>query len=137
MNRNVIALSLFVVLAGVFAESSAFILFGLILLVLGAVAPQRRRAAPQTVKRAPQQRPAAHAAPLPEAHPPPVVMQDIVLPTAPAQPSGFSPALFPSPMFPASGPSQSFPAEAKEKAEPRDELLEVGAIAALLRLLSG
>ncbi|MDE1852178.1 MAG: hypothetical protein KGI38_00325 [Thaumarchaeota archaeon] len=142
MNRNLLIFSLFLFFIGIAFGEYLVVFFGLLLLIPALLAPSRGPSRPvpvssrQEVRRiTPPPKPqSAVAAPTQ-----PTRSQPIVMPAAPSKSLSYSPALFPTSMFPSLSMSGDLPqpsggGPARAQAE-RDELVEAGAILALLRLL--
>jgi hypothetical protein len=154
MNRNLLLFALFLAVLGVVFGFYLITFFGLLLLIPAALIPSRAPArTPQPPKQAARRTP------------PPQGLQSMAKEQAPqsmsSQPvsqsmspqpmaamssvpysssyQSYSPALFPSSMFPSlsmSGSAQPQPqGELAKKQAERDELVEVGAMLALLKLL--
>lgn len=155
LNRNLFVFSLFLVVVGLGSGLYLISFFGLLLLIPALVSPSQapgRRGPPQSPQqprsqtRVPLRQPAPRppsTAQVPMSEPPsaqPMTLEMSSTPS-PMQPISYAPALFPSTMFPSlstmgsTGPPAMVPQEAKR--EGRDELVEVGAMLALLKLVFG
>ena len=163
MNRNLFVFSLFIIAAGLAFGLYIITFFGLLLLIPALAAPTRppaRNAPPKPTQSQPQ--PWGRVIPRrspPSPPPPPTPSQGTgpVAPPAPpmasmvtsysaapassAQPVSYSPALFPSPLLPSMSTMGSAPPPAKSQQESRhdgrDELVEVGALVAILKIIFG
>ena len=159
MNRNLLVFSLFIIVAGLAFGLYIISFFGLLLLIPALVAPTRppTRNAP-TQPTQPQPQPWGRVIPPRSRSPPPIPSPrtERVAPPAPAmastttsylppspppaQPISYAPALFPSPLLPpmsiASSPQPAKPPQ-ETKPEGRDELVEAGALLAILKLILG
>jgi len=149
MNRNLVIFSLFLVLIGVAFDLYLVAFFGLLILLPAFFASSKPSArtpgAPQTPqpKQAPRRiipRAAAKPEPAPTSTAQPMAAPEY---SAPTYHPSYTPALFPSPMLPTLSqmPTTSTPvpkaaSETKQGVE-RDELVEAGAILAVLKLLFG
>jgi len=163
MNRNLLVFSLFIITAGLAFGLCIITFFGLLLLIPALAAPSRppaRNAPPKPAQGQPQ--PWGRVIPRrsPPSPPPPqtpsrgtepgappappmasmVTSYSAPLPS-PAQPISYSPALFPSPLIPSMSTMGSSPPPAKVPPESRhdgrDELVEVGAVLAILKIIFG
>ena len=160
MNRNLLVFSLFIIVAGLAFGLYIISFFGLLLLI-PALAPSPRPPArnapppsqPQPWGRATPRR----SSPSPPAPPMPPPRTEPVAPPAPpvasmatsyltpspspTQPVSYSLALFPSPLLPSLSTMGSVPQPAKMQQEVRhegvDELVEVGALLVILKLVLG
>ncbi len=153
MNRNLLIFGLLLIVLGIGFDFYLLSFFGLLLLIPAALSPSRTAGRqPQTPTRpAPTQEPRRiiPLKPKPEAQPTPLEVKDAPLSPQLAnvqtfQPGSsypaYSPALFPNSIFPpvsSMGSSQPMEPEAATKPAQRDELVEAGAIIALLRILLG
>jgi hypothetical protein len=146
LNRNLLLFALFLIVLGVGFGIYLVSLFGLLMLIPALMAtsrpPPRPVSAPsrQASRRIipppmPQQ-----MATLPNAETPPLTTMMVPTPQPSAYQS-FSPALFPNSMFsyltpPSTTPPKPIEAPAKNQSE-RDELIETGAMLAVLKFLLG
>jgi hypothetical protein len=147
LNRNLLVVALFLVLLGLGSNTYLVSFFGLLLLIPALLSSPRPRQRPvpsavyQRPRRiAPQQMPPPRVSP-PSPQPQPQPQATATPPAAPTQTPAYSPALLPNSMFPPIFPSVYIPkptsGASAEKAAERDELVEAGAILALLRLFLG
>lgn len=145
VNRNLVGLAFLLILAGIGVGLYLLAFIGLLILIPALLAPSRvpsrpapapvrqetRRITPQPLLR--QAEPATK-----EIQQKPTIM--VPTPSTTATPV-YSPALFPSSIFPSisqvSNYAQPTPPTNPQKSEQRDELLEVGAILAILRIAFG
>ena len=164
MNKNLLVFSLFVIVAGLAIGLYVISIFGLLLLITALAAPSRppgqnappRPAQPQpqsggrvTPRRSPSPPPPPTQSPMSEPVVPPSPtspMASMVTPysapsPSPTQPFSYSPALFPWPMLSSMSTMGSTPQPAKPPQETRhvesDELVELGAMLAILKLVFG
>jgi hypothetical protein len=167
MNRNLLVFSLFIIVAGLAFGLYIISFFGLLLFIPALAAPSRppaRNTPPRPAQGQPQTQPwgrviPRRSSPAPPPPPTPSPMTEPVAPPAPpmasmatsysvplpspAQPVSYTPALFPSPLIPpmsAMGTApQPQPAKSSQETrhDGRDELVEVGAILAILKLVFG
>ena len=142
MNRNLVVFSLLVILVGLALGLYILSFFGLLILIPAFASSPRlpTRPAPTQPKQQPR-RIMPPAPPQPESTVPPVQTKPMgAAPTA-TQAQGYSPALFPSSMFPSLAGMGGTPTAAKEtpatKPEGRDELIEVGTMLVILKLVFG
>lgn len=149
MNRNLLVFALLLIFAGFGVGFYLISFFGLLLLIPALLSPTRipTRPTPTSAPSSSQQR---RITPTPFKQPETAVKAPTAAPTpatmAPPsyeqQAGGYTPALFPTTMFPSlsgmTGTQPPLPKE-REHAKPReqDEVLEVGGLLVLLRLLSG
>jgi len=160
LNRNLFVFSLLLVLAGIAVGFYLISFIGFILMIPSLLSPSRPPAGPpaRTGSAPPQTQPRQ----IPRrVSPPQVPQQQQVTPTTPAKaevampplysassPSpmassmaSYSSALFPSPILPALSQITPVPRPTKEKEQQnqgeRDELVEVGTMLALLKLILG
>jgi len=146
MNRNLVVFSLLLILVGLAFGLYVISFFGLLILIPAFASSPRPPPRPASTQPRQQPRriiPPSQPAPQPqpEQAAPPVQPKQMVSASPATQPQSYAPALFPSSMFPAlSGMGSTLPA-AKEapapKSEGRDELVEVGTMLALLKLVFG
>jgi len=156
LNKSVVYLSIFLIIVGLAFNFYLISLLGLLFLLPGLAAPSRppvrpppttskpppRRVIPQQPYQQPSQQPAQQATnvtsnqPVQAAQPMPMVASP-----PPPQTQGYSAALFPTQMFPTLNPMiqpvQSTKETSAAKQEGKDELLEVGTMLALLKLILG
>jgi len=162
MNRNLLVFSLFIIAAGLAFGLYIITFFGLLLLIPALAAPSRppaRNAPQQPAKQQPQPwgrvippRPSPlPSAPTPSHRNEPTAPQmqpmatmatSYVTPSpSPTQIVSHTPALFPLPLLPAMSVMGSAPQPAKSpqetRNEGRDELVEVGALLAVLKIIFG
>jgi len=158
MNRSLLIFSLLVIFAGLALGLYIISFFGLLLLLPALATPSRpaQKPPPQpaqqplprrvTPRSTPPSPPPPAPTPMAEpVSPPPASMGSMVTSysassTSPAQQASYSPALFPGPLLPSmsvvgSAPQPAKPHEARH--EERDELVEVGAVLAILKLVFG
>ena len=146
MNRTLLLFALFLVVVGVGLGFYLISLFGFLILIPALMAPSKRPPVPVS---APPKREAKRISPLPqpqptaapeavEAKPPPPMTTP---PPRPTDYQSFSPAIFPNSMFSYLSPSSvapaAQPAVAAKKDTERDELIETGAMLAILKFLLG
>ena len=143
MNRNLLVFSLLLFLLGIGLGAYILSFLGLLLLIpslFSSARPPVQRAPPQPTQqpkrvapRAPPQTPAT--APH---HPQETYLAGL---ESPPQQQAYSSAVFPTVMlpslFPMAAPAQPVREMARGKMEERDELVEVGAILAMLKLVFG
>jgi hypothetical protein len=152
LNRNLLLFSLFLIILGLGFGIYLVSLFGVLMLIPALTA--KSRPPPRPVTPSPRQEsrriiPLARPEPSPapqgmssppgvEAQPKPMVM------TSSPQPSAYqnySPAIFPNSMFSYLSPSPNVPTHPPEtqakKPSEKDELIETGAMLAILKLLLG
>lgn len=139
MNRNLVYFGVFLVLLGIGFDFYPISFLGLILLIPALLSPSRP---PMTrVPEAPKQEPKRI---IPAAQPQPPASgaepKSYFTPPPPTQTQTYAPALFPMPMFPSlsqmgtvARPVEPVP----QKQGERDELIEVGAMLALMKLALG
>ena len=140
MNRSLVYFSVFLILIGIGFGFYVLSLLGAILLIPSLLSPTQLPA-----RRAPgptQPQPPRRIIPPKPAHPvAPATEPATAAPSyTPMQYQGFTGALFPGPMFPSlsqMGAPQPTAGQTPPASQGRDELLEVGAILAVLKLLSG
>ena len=159
MNRNLLVFSLFIIVAGLAFGLYIISFFGLLLLIPALAAPTRPpagNAPPQPSQSRPWGRviprpssPPPSPAPTPKAEPmsppaPPMssmATSYMAISSSPGQPVSYTPALFPMPLLPAMSVMGSAPQPVKPPQESRhegpDEIVEVGALLAMLKLLFG
>ena len=147
MNRNLLVFALLLIFAGFFVGYDLIAFFGVLLLIPALLSPTRIPTRPTPTSSAPQPR---RIAPPPPKQPEAAMQAPQAAPMAAAmgspsyqpQSMGYAAPLFPTSMFPSlSGMTgtQLPPPKEPEHGKPReqDELLEVGALLVLLRILSG
>ena len=141
MNRNLLGFGLMLVVLGFGFGAYILSFLGLILLIPSIIPdpPPPAKHAPQKEKQEPRRIiPRQPSQPADAPQPQRSYMQDI---SPPPQPQAYASALFPAPMFPSlspmAAPMQPPEEAARGKQESRDELVEVGAILALLKLALG
>ncbi len=148
MNRNLLVFGLFLVIAGLFSGYYVLSLFGVLMIVPALRSSSRsppppvskpRDESPRTVMgTTPQMQAPAMQAPKP---PPPMPAMTAPSPSPQTQQPGYSPALFPTTLLPSlslsTGVTQvpSEPVPKSQAAE--DDVVKVGAVLALARLLLG
>jgi len=158
LNRRLFVFSLLLMVAGFVSGIYLVSLIGLLLLIPSLASPSQapaRKPPPQTSQ--PSQPPRRAAPPVHKPPPPaqmsspktepatPPAQEMTYMSTSPSvpsmQPLSYTPALFPSPMLPSLSLMGSPPSQAKAPQEVRrereDELVEVGAMLALLKLVLG
>ena len=142
MNRNLVAFSLLVILAGLAFGLYLISFFGFLILIPALASGSRLPTRPPPTQ--PKQQPRRiipPAPPQPESTVPAVQAKPMAAAQPTMQVQSYSPALFPSSMFPSLAGMGSTPLAAKEAATPkpdgRDELVEVGTMLALLKLVFG
>lgn len=158
MNRNLLLFAVFLAVLGIVFDFYLLTFFGLLLIIPAAMIPSKpptqtsqptsqqprrtsspRSATSMTREEAPHPSPQSMAQSVPQYTPQPMA------PTQPAPYLGsyqsYSPSLFPTSIFPSlsiSGMAAPQPqGEPAKKQSERDELVEVGAMLALLKLLLG
>lgn len=143
MNRNLLIFGFFLVLLGVAFNFYLISLFGVLMLIPALMSPRRVPARPGTAPKPDLPKrvmpivkpPQAESAP-PAAGPQPVL--EVV--SVSSAYLGYSPSLFPNsifvPMMASQYPAQPPPVEPKKSSE-RDELIEAGAMLALLKIFLG
>ena len=143
MNRNLVYFSFFLVLIGVGFGFYLLSFLGLLLLIpallspsrLPAPRPQQPRQPPRRIiPQAPQPQPSAS---MESATPTAYASASVAYSSQQMQPSS---ALFPTTMFPSlsqMGTSPAEPSQPPAKNEPKDDLVEVGTILVLLKLVFG
>ncbi|HKT22043.1 MAG TPA: hypothetical protein VJR06_05470 [Nitrososphaerales archaeon] len=144
MNRNLLLFSFFLILLGVGFDFYLVSFFGVLLLIPAFMAPSRTAPRPAQTTASPGARrigpPPKPQVAAQQAQPEPQPQSRMMPPAAqPGQSLPYSPALFPTSMFPSlslSGGTNPQPVDsnAKQPSE-RDELIETGAMLALLKLL--
>ncbi|MDG7008905.1 MAG: hypothetical protein JRN06_11855 [Nitrososphaerota archaeon] len=146
MNRNLLLFAIFLIVLGAGFNFYPLSLFGLIMLIPALMAPSRPVPRPTG---APTRQEVRRIAPPPRPEPTPVQPKPAAVPQAsvmmsptqqPSPYTSYSPALFPSAIFPSLSPSVAAPPQstvAAQKPAERDELLETGAVLALVRLIFG
>ena len=159
LNRNLLILAFFLIVVGALSGFYIISFFGILIMIPALSgptkppkgqtpqAPQQQRQQPQPPRTIPRsyQRPPTTTAPAPKAGPaapPPQSMSTMAAPSpAPYQPMLYTPALFPGPLLPSlstmGGTQQPAMAPAELKREGRDELVEVGTMLAILKLVFG
>jgi hypothetical protein len=153
MNKSVVYLAIFLIVVGLAFNFYLVSLIGLLFLLPGLAAPSRpparlptstpkpppRRVIPQQPYRQPAQQPSQQGSSVAATQP--AQPMAAVAPAPPPQPQGYSAALFPAQMFPTLNPIIQPVQMAKEasiaKHEGKDELVEVGTMLALLKLVLG
>ncbi|MDG6949414.1 MAG: hypothetical protein JRM77_06165 [Nitrososphaerota archaeon] len=148
MNRNLLVFGLFLIIAGVFTSFYLLSVFGFLMVIpalLGSSRPPplrgpgqqneaSRRVMPQTAQPPPtdgQKSPPAQVKPMAAMAP---------LPSPQSQQLSYSPALFPTTLLPSLSLSMAAPQPPEQVSKSQakdDELVEMGAILALARLLLG
>jgi hypothetical protein len=149
MNRNLLVFALLLIFAGFGVGFYLISFFGLLLLIPALLSPTRIPTRP-TPTSAPSSSQPRRITPTPFKQPETAMKPPTAAPTpattAPPsyeqQAGGYAPALFPTTMFPSlSGMTGTQPPPPKErehaKSREQDEVLEVGGLLVLLRLLSG
>jgi len=149
LNRGLAVFSFVLIVLGISSDFYPISILGGILLIAALLAPSRARVprpVPTTPERRRVTRPIPTSPPTPASTPQPspkMQAQAVQTQTRPSEIQTVTiPALFPTTMFPSMNPavpSQQLQEQKPtgEKPESRDELLELGALAVLLRLLSG
>ncbi len=149
MNRNLLVFSLLLIFLGFGFGLYLLSFFGLVLLIPSLLSPSRPPARPVPAPTPQEQRPRRIAPPpvqqpsvAPEPQPMPEAAKPMSPPMQPAYaPATYSGALFPTPILPALSRMDTMAMPTKEaaqkKSDDRDELVEVGAVLALLRLALG
>ncbi|QQG48042.1 MAG: hypothetical protein HY247_04540 [archaeon] len=146
MNRGLLFFSILVVLAGIGSKSIFVAFFGVFLAVVSLI-PSRRftsklppvgtRVGPRTVQRATPPTSQTSTEPDPAA----ALLAAVSASSASKSNPTYTPALFPGPIFPSLSlqgqPTQNPPAKTSAQPAEKDEVLEVGAILALARVLLG
>ena len=158
LNRNLLIFSLFLIIVGFVSGLYLVSFIGLLLLIPALASPSQapaRRGPPQPSQPSqPPKRvtpplhgpPSSPPAPSPKiepAEPPPQTMT--YMSTSPSlssmQPISYTPALFPTPLLPSMSVMGSAPPQAKAPQEvgreKQDELVEMGAMLALLKIVFG
>jgi hypothetical protein len=157
LNRNLLFFSLFLIIVGVGFGIYLVSFIGFLMLIPALASPSQapaRRAPPSSPQLSrPQKRvtPPKYSPPSPPAPPSstepatapaqPMTYMSVSPSSSQAQPISYTPALFPSPMLPSlslmgnAPPPEKMPQEARR--EGQDELVEVGAMLALLKLVFG
>ena len=150
MNRNLLVFGLFLVIAGLFSGYYVLSLFGILMIVPALRSSSRRPPSPVSKPRdesprmamgpSPQMQAPVMQAPNP---PPPVPAMTAPRPLPQTEQSGYSPALFPTTLLPSlslsppTGVPQA-PSEPVPKSQAaEDDVVKVGAVLALARLLLG
>lgn len=143
LNRNLVFFGVFLILIG--AGSGVYLIsfLGVLLLIPALLSPSRLPA-PRTPASGQTQPPRRIIPPAPVKQPPsPQETQPMAATQTetPMQYQGYAGPLFPAPMFPSLSQMGTPPSATSRPPPPagqgRDELLEVGAILAVLKLLSG
>lgn len=148
MNRNLLIFSLLLVFLGFGLGLYLLSFFGLLLLIPSLLSPSRLPARPSPAPVPSRQQPRRIAPPpvqQPVVTPAPQPVPEATRPMAPPMPLKSTPtyagALFPNPILPALSPTGASAVLPKETAEKkpaeRDELVEMGAVLALLKLVLG
>jgi hypothetical protein len=156
LNRGLLVFGLFLVLIGIGLNFYLLSFFGILIIIPALISRPRLPVPPNQTGTTQQPRRVGSVKPQPM----PAPSQPMGQPTSqayqpvqsqfgsmalastspPMQPSSYSPSLFPTSMFPSLNlyvnTAQPAP-EAARKPSERDELIEVGAVVALLRLLLG
>jgi hypothetical protein len=144
MNRGLLIFAILLILTGAFLNEYFISIFGFFLLFPAILSSRRPRQSRPPVSKEPQSRRVIPKPP-PVYEPQPPVQTPVLTPPPPAQVKQpqptYSAALFPNVMFPSLStalPSIQRPKESAEQSSTqRDELLEVGALLTLLRLVLG
>ncbi|MDG6898575.1 MAG: hypothetical protein JRN24_02440 [Nitrososphaerota archaeon] len=140
MNKNLVIFGAFLIVLGAGVGYYLISLFGLLILIPAVIAPSRPVSRLPTSAKEEPKRIAPKPQPMPTQvrSPPPTMVESQ---TPPGAYVSYSPALFPNSMFPSlslSAAAEPQPASAATaKTAERDELIETGAMLALLRLLVG
>jgi len=162
MNRSLLIFSLLIIFAGLALGLYIITFFGLLLLIPALAAPSRppaRNAPPQPAQTQSGSRVTPRRSSPPPLSSTPSPMSEPVVPPSssphmasiatsysvplpsPAQPVSYAPALFPTVMLPSLSNTGSAPQPVKPlqeaKHEGPDELVEVGALLAILKLVFG
>jgi hypothetical protein len=149
MHSGLLVFSLLLIVAGFLLGSFFLSAIGVFLLIPAFMSPGPSRQPTKTQTSPPPRKPAPY---VPMSAPAPATLPPVPsgAPAPPAPQSGYeqrsaagNPALFPSTMFPSFGQSQAImptPGEAKQGGgtpETRDEFVEIVAVLAVLKLISG
>ena len=142
MNKNLVIFGAFLIVLGAGFGYYLISLFGLLILIPALMAPSRPVSRLPTSAKEEPRRIAPKPQPMPAQVQPPASQPAVAVPISEPSPYvSYSLALFPNSMFPSlslSATAQPQPAsEAPAKAAERDELIETGALLALLRLFVG
>ncbi len=144
LNRNLLILSLFLILAGFFSGLFLISFFGLLLLIpaLSSASRPPTRPSPYQPKPAPRRitPPTASSPPPSSASAPTSMATPAPVYAPPPQAQSYSPALFPSPMMPSlstMGSTQPMMEPVPTRKDGKDELVEAGAILAALKIIFG
>ena len=142
LNRNLVFFAAFLILIGVGSGVYLISFLGVLLLIPALLSPSRLPA-PRVPTSGQTQPPRRIIPPAPAKHPqsPQETQPMAAQMEAPMQYQGYAGPLFPAPMFPSLSQMGAPPSATSRPPPPvtqgRDELLEVGAILAALKLLSG
>ena len=148
LNRNLLVFSLFMIVVGVFFGFYLVSFLGLLVLIPALVASSNPppRPQPSSAKQPPRRVTPPQATDAKAEVAPPVQsmsgQMSIAAIPPPTQPQTYSPALFPSSFMPTLSQMGTYPQMTREpqgpkKQEERDELVEVGSILVLLKLVFG
>ncbi|MDE1858321.1 MAG: hypothetical protein KGI26_04540 [Thaumarchaeota archaeon] len=142
MNKNLVIFGAFLIVLGAGVGYYLISLFGLLILIPALIAPSRPISRLPTSAKEEPRRIAPKPQPMPAQVQTPASQPAMAAPISQPGPySSYSPALFPNSMFPSlslSAAVQLQPASAAPaKAAERDELIETGALLALLKLFVG